>query len=225
MKGKNMRVLSALSTIMFLAAASPALSQGTLFVQNDRVGIGTDNPQAPLHIQQTVGEPNIRLETLDTAAVKFQLKNSAGEWEFIAGPVGAFNFNRVGQAGNQFVFAPWGSLIIQGTLSQGSSRTFKKDFTPVDGSKILEKVSELPLSEWSYKQEDVRHLGPMAEDFRAAFGLGADPKHLAPGDVAGIALAAIQELNVSLQEKDARIEELEKRLDTLQTMVAELTKQ
>ena len=214
--------LVALAMILLASSSAPALAQGTLFVENDRVGIGTSTPQSPLHIFQTVGEPDIRMETADTAAVKFELVNSAGEWDFIAGPVGNFNFNRVGVAGNQFIFTTGGNLIIQGTLSQGSSRSTKKDFQPIDGQEVLAKVAELPLSEWSYKQEDVRHLGPMAEDFGSTFGLGNDSAHLAPGDVAGVALAAIQGLNGKLEEKEARIESLENQVKELRAMVAEL---
>lgn len=215
----------ALAVTLLASSSVPALAQGTLFVQNNRVGIGTDTPQSPLHIFQSVGEPNLRMETADTAGVRFELVNSAGEWQFIAGPGGNFNFNRVGVAGNQFVFTTSGNLIIQGTLSQGSSKATKKDFQPIDGRQVLAQVAELPLSEWSYKNEDVRHLGPMAEDFGTTFGLGGDSAHLAPGDVAGVALAAIQGLNIDLQEKEARIESLENQIEELRALVAQLARQ
>jgi len=41
-------------------------------------------------------------------------------------------------------------------------------------------VSQIPLTEWNLKTQDpsIRHLGPMAQDFRAAFGLGEDERHI-----------------------------------------------
>ncbi|HSF20312.1 MAG TPA: tail fiber domain-containing protein [Vicinamibacteria bacterium] len=173
------------------------------------VGFGTSSPGAPVHIRRTSGEPNIRLETTASAGVRFELVNLGGEWEFIHGPGGNFNFNRVGVAGNQFVFTTVGNLIIQGTLSQSSSRAVKKDFTPIESREILARVAELPLTSWTYKTDNARHVGPMAEDFHSAFGLGADESHLAPGDVAGVALAAIQGLNETVRDQDAQLAALE----------------
>jgi hypothetical protein len=70
----------------------------------------------------------------------------------------------------------------------------------------LEKVSALPITEWKYKVEadGTEHLGPMAQDFHAAFGLnGSDDKHIATVDEEGVALAAIQGLNQKLEETRA----------------------
>ncbi|HSF20313.1 MAG TPA: tail fiber domain-containing protein [Vicinamibacteria bacterium] len=205
---------------------------GSVFVAGGSgdVGFGTTSPGAPVHILRGTGEPNIRLETLDMAGVRFEMTNSNGEWEFIHGPLGGFNFNRVGHAGNEFIFSTTGNLVIQGSLSQGSSRSIKKDFSPIDSREILSKVAELPLSTWTYKTDKARHVGPMAEDFRSVFGLGIDEKHLAPGDLAGVALAAIQglnetvtELNATLKEKDERITALEQEMAELRALLADLT--
>ena len=72
-----------------------------------------------------------------------------------------------------------------------------------------------------------KHLGPVAQDFHAAFGLnGSDDKHISVVDENGVALAAIQGLNQKLNEKDSEIqklkqqnETLEKRLDNLEQMI------
>ena len=63
----------------------------------------------------------------------------------------------------------------------------------------------------------------MAQDFHAAFGLGADDKHIATVDADGVALAAIQGLNEKLKEKDAKIEAMEKRLADLEELIKSLT--
>ena len=56
--------------------------------------------------------------------------------------------------------------------------------------------TQFPMQTWKYKAEtgSVRHLGPMAQDFRAAFALGQDDKHISTVDEGGVALAAVQEL-------------------------------
>ena len=69
----------------------------------------------------------------------------------------------------------------------------------------------------------VRHVGPMAQDFHAAFGLGGDDKHINTVDADGVALAAIQGLNQKvekeLKQKDAKIAALERELGELRQLV------
>jgi hypothetical protein len=115
-----------------------------------------------------------------------------------------------------------------GSWSCTSSRDVKRDFVDVDTDEVLRKAVTLPLTSWRYVNEpnDIRHVGPMAQDFRAAFGLGEDDQHITAVDADGIALAAIQGLHKIMQEKDARIEALEKTVYELQRAVEALvTKQ
>lgn len=107
-----------------------------------------------------------------------------------------------------------------------SDRNAKEEFKPVNPREVLAKVVGLPITEWQYKsQADARHIGPMAQDFREAFTLGHDEKHIATVDEGGVALAAIQGLNQKLEEKDARIQELEKSVAELKTLVNQLVTQ
>ena len=94
-------------------------------------------------------------------------------------------------------------LTDGGVWTDNSDRNAKENFAPVDGSEVLEKVMALPVQTWNYKTEGdaIRHLGPVAQDFHAAFGLGNDDKHLAALDSTGVALAAIQGLNRKLEEQ------------------------
>ena len=88
----------------------------------------------------------------------------------------------------------------------GSDRNAKEAFTAINPRAVLEKVSALPITEWKYKGEPdgTEHIGPMAQDFHAAFGLnGPDDKHIATVDEEGVALAAIQGLNQKLEETRA----------------------
>jgi hypothetical protein len=121
-----------------------------------------------------------------------------------------------------------GNLECSGTVySKGqaltSDRNLKENFTTVDNQAVLAKVAALPMSEWNYKSDSqtVQHLGPMAQDFHAAFGLdGADDKHISMVDEGGVALAAIQGLNQKVEEKDAWIQEQESRI---RNQAAEIT--
>ncbi|HWD93236.1 MAG TPA: tail fiber domain-containing protein [Verrucomicrobiae bacterium] len=122
-------------------------------------------------------------------------------------------------------------VTVNGTFNNNSDRNAKKDFTTVSPAQILDKVAQLPLSEWSYKTDpDTRHVGPMAQDFHAAFEIGTDDKHIAPIDEGGVALAAIQGLNQKLQEELKRRdlenaelkknnEALEKRIEVIEQIV------
>ncbi len=94
-----------------------------------------------------------------------------------------------------------------GTWLSLSDRNAKENIEAVDGLEILRKVVALPLNEWNYKSQDEteRHLGPMAQDFHAAFGLGPDEIHIADLDLGGVALAAIQGLYAQVKEENARL--------------------
>jgi len=79
-----------------------------------------------------------------------------------------------------------------------------------DGNEILRRVSELPVSLWSYEWDDptVRHLGPMAQDFAAAFGLGDTDVRINLLDECGVALVAIQALHRRVEALEAELARL-----------------
>ncbi len=102
----------------------------------------------------------------------------------------------------------------------------------MDAQAILERVVQIPITTWNYKEQSdsIRHMGPMAQDFYAAFGLGLGDKTIDTIDPDGVALAAIQGLNTELEErlaeKDAEIaelrsasEDLRQRLERLEGLV------
>lgn len=103
-----------------------------------------------------------------------------------------------------------------------SDRALKERFEPVDPREVLAGLLRLPVERWSYRGETARHLGPMAQDFSAAFGLGADDRHIFPLDGAGVALAAIQGLHGLLQAQATRLEALERELVALHRETASL---
>lgn len=110
-----------------------------------------------------------------------------------------------------------------GTWTNASDRALKTDFAPVDVQDVLRRVAELPLSTWSYRSEppQVRHLGPMAQDFAAAFELGASDTAIATIDADGVALAAIQALVARLEAQEKELAALRARLERLEASRAE----
>jgi len=73
---------------------------------------------------------------------------------------------------------------------------------------------------WNYKSNpSVQHIGPMAQDFYSAFGVGHDDKHISTVDADGIALAAIQGLYKQLQSLKKQYTELRSRLSELEAKI------
>jgi trimeric autotransporter adhesin len=104
-----------------------------------------------------------------------------------------------------------------------SDRSLKENFRPVDTRQVLEKVAALSITDWNLISQapSIRHIGPMAQDFRAAFAVGEDDRHISTSDADGVALAAIQGLNRKLEEKNAA---LEKEVTELKALVQALAK-
>lgn len=105
-----------------------------------------------------------------------------------------------------------------GSWSSLSDRALKANVVPVDGNQILLLLAEIPITTWNYIGQDrsVRHIGPMAQDFHAVFGVGENDRHISTIDADGVALAAIQGLYRLVQEKDAQIAALEARVTALE---------
>jgi hypothetical protein len=129
---------------------------------------------------------------------------------------GARFFTAIDGAGNPTTSAFLGPG--SGTWADLSDRDSKTHMNPVDAREVLERLAAVPVQTWSYVSESpaIRHMGPTAQDFQAAFGLGVSDRHITTVDADGVALAAIQGLYALVQEKDARIADLERRLRDLE---------
>lgn len=206
-----------------------------------------DDGNARLLVEETSATPALReLFTLvNNGDPSFVLRDSSSgrATEFrLLGPSDAFSVNHIGTGGADFrlsrngelqvgkggqaqlLLEPSGDLTIAGTLSQNSDVHAKHEITPVQQAEVLDKVLSLPITTWVYRADDAgsRHLGPMAQDFHAAFGLGGNPTKLAPGDMAGVALAAIQAQQQQIDTLQARNAELEAELQALREAVTTL---
>jgi hypothetical protein len=133
---------------------------------------------------------------------------SARAYQFLARASGGFTLytNSASTVGAQLAAG-------SGTWASLSDRNAKTNIVPLDEETILAKVDELPISRWSYKTEHgVRHVGPMAQDFYAAFGVGEDDKHITSIDEDGVALAAIKALHAENAQLRAGQRSLRARL-------------
>ena len=94
-----------------------------------------------------------------------------------------------------------------GTWSLLSDRESKENVAPVNAKAVLAQVVATPITTWNYKEQDdsIRHMGPMAQDFHMAFGLGVSDKLIDTVDSDGVALAAIQGLNEKLETENERL--------------------
>ena len=216
MKISKTYLLAALALLLVPAVAA---AQGVLFVANDNVGIGTSDPQQPLHI-------------LRGPQVPFWLQNSSTGtlWAFSNGSGGNFAINLVNSPGNEVTVRNQGdpggfaTLTVNGSVDAtnvtfSSARKLKTDFAPVDNREVLHKLVTVPVSEWRYKThgDDTRQIGPVAEDFHAAFDLGGDSEHISMVASNGINVAAIQGLYEELLDRDEQIARLEERLAELES--------
>jgi len=133
--------------------------------------------------------------------------------------------------------ATWTGAFLSdaGVWTNNSDRARKDGFAPVDARAVLDGVVRMPITRWHYRHDGpgVEHIGPMAQDFRAAFGLGDTDRGIGTVDADGVALAAIQGLNAKLEEretalraevkaKDAQIAALVAGLDELRRVVERL---
>jgi len=219
-----------------LALSVSGTASATTFVGGS-IGLGTSTPSFTMDMLASQAVARL-ITTNNGNGADIELKNTT------PGPttLGAINFNNAangypGQiaysSGNTMSFRVAGNnnmmlltssgLTVNGTFVSSSDRNLKQDFQPVDSRSVLEKVSQLPVQTWAYKNDPgTKHLGPMAQDFYAAFGTGADDRHIAVVDEGGVALAAIQGLNEKVNEKDAKIQEQAGEIAELKQSVAEL---
>ncbi|MFJ2868001.1 tail fiber domain-containing protein [Kitasatospora sp. NPDC087314] len=93
----------------------------------------------------------------------------------------------------------------------------------VNGYQVLETVAALPISTWRYlwEPEQVRHLGPMAQDWHAAFDFHHANTGVIPVvDATGVALVCIQALNRRIDELTAEVHRLRELSDTPREQVS-----
>jgi hypothetical protein len=214
----------------------PGAASNTLVIDADSdVGIGTLTADEALHvkrssdanvlIENTTGTSGNRIMTQyrNNGPVTVQYINTAGDTWGLNALVGGFAWSVSGSGVNEMLLSPTGDLTIQGTLTELSDRNAKTNIKQVDSQMVLDRLLDLPIATWQRRGQDgITHLGPMAQDFRALFGLGVDDTSIATVDMAGVTMAAVQALNAKVEAKDAEIERLEARLAALEAALTAL---
>ncbi len=144
---------------------------------------------------------------------------------------GTLNVNQFG--GNVRIGSTGASVTVFGTFNNNSDRNAKQDVQPVEPEAILNRLRKLPIATWQYKgAAERRHIGPMAQDFHAAFDdlleLHSDDKTIAPLDEAGVAFASIQALYEKVESENKKLQgengKLKERLERLERAVEALAR-
>jgi trimeric autotransporter adhesin len=105
-----------------------------------------------------------------------------------------------------------------------SDRNRKENFVWLDGEDVLRRLRNVPVAAWNFidSETDARNVGPMAQDWHAAFRLNSDSLTINQADFDGVNLAAIQGLDVRTERQAERIRALEAEVAELRAMVQQL---
>lgn len=114
-----------------------------------------------------------------------------------------------------------GAFSDGATWSNASDYNLKANFASLNVDEILGKIASLPITEWNYKSDDVsvRHIGPMAQDFYAAFNLGGSDTSISTIDPSGVALVGIQALNKNLLSTTYKVDEIGVNVNNIDAQV------
>lgn len=198
---------------------------GVMFNTNTLVQPGIDDFVFAARSAASGGDADVDLRLLTRSGRSVDLFVSDGD-----GTLAVFSNVAAGSASRLAISGPGGAATLSngGTWTNASSRAFKEGFSAVDPQQVLQSLVALPISTWNYSgSTEGLHMGPVAEDFKAAFGLSGDGRSIATVDADGVALAAIQGLNAKLEAENAALRaELDRRdaqyHSRLQTIEAQL---
>jgi hypothetical protein len=196
---------------------------------NGRLGIGTGSPDSPLHVSSggSVSQAHFN-QTVSGNYARLNLTvNDGNLWRIGVTDTGGSTPGNLEFTTDEFVprmrIDRAGNVYSIGGFNGSSDRNLKENFRTVSPREVLDKVAALPITRWNFKTDaGTVHIGPMAQDFYAAFGVGPDDKHIATVDADGVALAAIQGLNEKLE---ARSQKSENRIQKLEAENARLEEQ
>lgn len=149
--------------------------------------------------------------------------HSASENELAARATGGIRFI----SGIDNVGEPISGVVLpagSGAWSTLSDRNLKANITPINQHQILAALTEMDITRWNYLGQDAstQHIGPMAQDFYAAFGLGEDATRISTVDADGIALASIQGLYDIVREQEKTIISQQEQISTLETRISSM---
>ncbi len=181
------------------------------------VGAGGYNTNSGVEAMIPGGYQNLATGASSFAAGEYAqaLNDGAFVWSDSSGASttsAANNSVTVRASGGYRLFSSTGNTGValaagSGSWSSLSDRNAKNDLAPINPQTVLDGVAALPISQWSYKTEQgVHHVGPLAQDFHAAFQVGENDTTISTVDEEGVALAAIQGLNQKLEARSQKLE-------------------
>ena len=193
------------------------------------VVIPVDDYSPSLTLKSTVANDYARLRLQPSSGAYWDIATGGGSsdvfniWRSDKGNIISMTPN---DSTNLIMMSNGAHLTAGGAWTNSSDRNLKTGFIAVDAKNVLEKVAALPITTWSYKNEssDVRHIGPMAQDFYDTFKLGSDDKSISTVDASGVALAAIKALKAENDSLKIENEAMKIRLDRIELLLhAELS--
>jgi len=107
-----------------------------------------------------------------------------------------------------------------------SDKTKKENYQKIDKQKVLDKLIALPMEKWNYtaQNDKIKHIGPYAQDFNKAYGLGDGKLTISTIDSDGIAFASIQALAERNKQLNQKNKLLESKLSNLESRFSKLEK-
>ena len=193
------------------------------------VGIGTTSPRAKLDVDSPNGTA-VYGSSISGSSVYGYSTSGVGVLGVTSAGTGVYG-SSTSSSGYAGYFA--GKARVTGHLDVesctgctiSSDQNLKANFSTISPRSVLDRLAALPIRAWNYKSDapSVRHVGPMAQDFRAAFNLGADDLHIDMIDANGVTMAAIQGLYQQNKELLAEVrqqnKELMRKVERLQTQL------
>ena len=172
---------------------------------------------------QALGEASVALGTRSSAGRgSFVFADNANSTSIFSAGTNQFKVRASG--GAEFLSNPEGNIgvrLVAGGVqwTSVSDVNAKRLFRDLDGEEVLARFAAMPVTEWSYKAQDaaIRHIGPTAQDFHAAFGLGEDPLRIGTLDADGVALAGVKAVEARTRHLAGRLESFETENASLRT--------
>ena len=206
---------------------------------NGALTVNTTDVATPFVVTESgTASARVMAKFANNGGVRMDLTNTQNSrtWRFDHGSNGALGLDFGGDTVNEVTVYGVavgafnaGDMAVSGDVYAGgvmlTSDVHKKTaFESVNGSAVLDAIASMPITTWEYKDRAAtRHMGPMAQDFYAAFGLGSSERHISAVDAAGVSLAAVQALNAELEQeiadKDAQLQSLNERLAALEALL------
>ncbi len=222
--GSNVSAIAIGSACNATGVYSVALGRGIIASDSAAIGIG--------YHSNATGKFSLAFGAYTTASGNYS--TTMGWYANSNGKKGSFvyadNSSTVATnstADNQFVVRASGGVMLfsnsgltsgvslpagGGSWASVSDRNKKENFVKVDGDKILQGIEMLEITSWNYKTQspDIKHIGPMAQDFYKLFNFGESDTTITSIDIDGINLIALQTLALKTKELQKSADEIEK---------------